>query len=68
MKHINIGIDGIESHVDTFFMERDSPWRFRDLLRLQQYRVGEKGLTIKQQADELGVSRTTLYKWIKFLR
>ena len=54
---------GISIHVDAFFTKRGSDKTFDDVLRLKNLKVGNRGLPIQQQADELGVSRAVLYKW-----
>lgn len=58
---------GIEVHIDNFFISRSLPWRYSDVLRVKSMRIGKRRLSMQQQADELGVVRSTLYKWHKFL-
>lgn len=67
MKNISIEREGIIKHIDAYFISRGSDWRFPDVMRLSTMRIGKRRLSLRQQADELGVSRQTLDKWHKHL-
>lgn len=67
MRNIAYTKENIQERIDAFFVQKGSPLRSRDVLRLRSIKYGKKGLKVNQQADELGISRTTLYKWAKYL-
>jgi hypothetical protein len=58
---------GIEVHIDNFFAARGLPHRYQDVLRVRNMRVGKRRLSMQRQADELDVTRTTLYNWYKLI-
>lgn len=56
---------GIKPHVDSFFEKRGLPYRFADVVRLKDMRIGKRPISKQTAADELHISRQTIYDWYK---
>ncbi len=51
---------GIIVHVNQFFISKDKPFRFGDVVRLKNMKLGKRKLSKQQIADELGISVNTV--------